>query len=92
MVGKSTLTNPWNSHILDSIQILPFIKNRSHSILDMGTGAGLPGVVLAISGCKNVSLLDSNGKKINFLKHIKKKMNQWKIMPLDHQKNLKIKF
>ena len=75
IVGKSTLINPWISHILDSLQILPFIQNKKFSILDMGTGAGLPGVVLSISGCKDVTLVDSNGKKINFLKLIKKEMN-----------------
>ena len=39
-------------------------KNKDLIILDMGTGAGLPGVVLSIAGFKNVSLVDSNGKKI----------------------------
>ena len=75
IVGKSTLINPWSSHILDCIQILPFIQNKKFSILDMGTGAGLPGIVLYIAGCNNVTLIDSNGKKINFIKLIQKKMN-----------------
>jgi 16S rRNA (guanine527-N7)-methyltransferase len=69
------LKNPWISHILDSIQIFPFIKNKQLSILDMGSGAGLPGIVLSIMGCKNVTLVDSNGKKINFLKITKKEMD-----------------
>ena len=71
LVGKSTLADPWSKHILDSLQLISFIKNKSHSILDMGTGAGLPGVVLSIVGYKNISLVDSNGKKIKFLKRIK---------------------
>lgn len=75
LVGKSTLTNPWNSHIVDSAQIAPFIKNKNSSILDLGTGAGLPGVVLAIMGYKNVSVVDSNNKKINFIKGVQKKLN-----------------
>ena len=75
IVGKSTLVNPWTSHILDSLQILPFIKSKKFSILDMGTGAGLPGIVLCISGCQNVTLVDSNGKKVNFLYLVKKEMN-----------------
>jgi len=70
LVGKSTLANPWSRHILDSFQLASFIKNKNCSILDMGTGAGLPGVVLSIAGYKNVSLVDSNGKKIKFLKKI----------------------
>lgn len=71
LVGKSTLVDPWSKHILDSLQLISFIKSKNHSILDMGTGAGLPGVVLSIVGYKNISLVDSNGKKIKFLKRIK---------------------
>ena len=41
----------------------------------MGTGAGLPGLVLAIIGYKNVNLVDSNQKKINFVKYISKKLD-----------------
>ena len=41
----------------------------------MGTGPGLPGLVLAIIGYKNVNLVDSNKKKINFVKHIAKKLD-----------------
>ena len=40
----------------------------------MGTGAGFPGAVLSIAGYKNVTLVDSNGKKINFLKLTKKEL------------------
>jgi len=75
LVGKSTLVNPWRSHILDCIQISPFIKSKNSTILDMGTGPGLPGLVLAIIGYKNVNLVDSNQKKINFVKHISKKLD-----------------
>ena len=71
LVGKSTLADPWSKHILDSFQLVSFIKNKNYSILDMGTGAGFPGVVLSMAGYKNVSLVDSNGKKIKFLKTIK---------------------
>ena len=75
LVGKSTLINPWRSHILDSIQITDAIKNKKSSILDMGTGAGLPGLVLAIMGYEKITLVDSNGKKINFIKQVCKKLN-----------------
>ena len=74
LVGGSTLINPWRSHILDSLQILSFIKNKEQSILDMGTGAGLPGIILSILGYKKITLVDSNGKKIKFLNQIKETM------------------
>ena len=48
LVGKSTLIDPLNSHILDCLQINNFILNKSSTILDLGTGAGLPGIILSI--------------------------------------------
>ncbi len=53
-------------HLLDSLSILPFINEES--VLDVGTGAGLPGIPIAICKPKTeISLLDSNGKKTRFL-------------------------
>ncbi len=54
-------------HLLDSLSILPHVKGTS--LIDVGTGGGLPGFVLALArpGLK-VTLLDSNGKKVRFLR------------------------
>ena len=75
LVGKSTLSDPWRRHVLDCIQVSLFIKNKNSKILDIGTGAGFPGLVLAMIGYKNVNLVDSNAKKINFLKSVSKKLD-----------------
>ena len=75
IVGSSTLTNPWRSHVLDSIQISNFIHNKNSTILDMGTGAGIPGLILAINDFTNVSLIDSSGKKIRFIESVCLKLN-----------------
>jgi len=75
LVGKSTLEDPWKSHILDSIQISSYMSNKNCSILDMGTGAGFPGLILAIIGYGKVSLVDSNGKKIKFINYVCKKLD-----------------
>ena len=68
IIGQSTLKDFWTRHVLDSLQLTELIPNRNSSILDMGTGAGIPGLFLAINNFTNVSLVDANLKKIEFLK------------------------
>jgi 16S rRNA (guanine527-N7)-methyltransferase len=56
-------------HLLDSLALIPYLRNDT--ILDLGTGAGFPGLPLAIV-CPDLSftLLDSNGKKIRFVRQV----------------------
>jgi 16S rRNA (guanine527-N7)-methyltransferase len=57
-------------HVLDSLTVLPFIKGPN--CIDIGTGPGLPGMILALSlPNTHWTLLDSNQKKIHFLRHVK---------------------
>ena len=74
LVSNKSLTSIWNRHFLDSYQILKFI-GKNKKILDFGTGAGFPGMVCGICSNNDVCLVDSNKKKILFLKEIKKKLN-----------------
>jgi 16S rRNA (guanine527-N7)-methyltransferase len=54
-------------HLLDSLAILPFVQGVS--LVDIGSGAGLPGIVLAIAAPgREILLVDSNGKKVRFLR------------------------
>ena len=68
LVGPSTVDVAWDRHINDSLQLSDFILKKNTSIIDLGTGAGLPGLILHIFGYKNTLLIDSKMKKINFIK------------------------
>ena len=57
-------------HLLDSLSILPYVNNEP--LLDVGAGAGLPGIVLAImKPTLSISVLDSVGKKCRFMQFVK---------------------
>lgn len=68
-------------HFYDSLTILKSIDmNKVESLIDIGTGAGFPGMVIKILFPEiEVTLLDSNNKKINFLKELAQKLNLKKI-------------
>lgn len=57
-------------HFIDSLTILRYIKD-SDKVIDVGTGAGFPGIPLAINSNANITLLDSLNKRINFLEEVK---------------------
>ena len=77
LIGRSTIPNIWERHIIDSIQILNYLpKEKKNSfLLDVGTGAGLPGIVLAIMGRHDVILCEKSPKKSNFLKKVQKELS-----------------
>lgn len=57
------------AHVLDSLAVRPFLRGRT--VIDIGTGAGFPGLPLAIAEPqRQFTLLDSNGKKIRFVQHM----------------------
>jgi 16S rRNA (guanine527-N7)-methyltransferase len=67
LVGAATLKDVWRRHMLDSAQLYPHVLNQSGSLLDVGSGAGFPGLALSIMGIPNVTLVESNQKKCSFL-------------------------
>jgi 16S rRNA (guanine527-N7)-methyltransferase len=68
LVGASTLADPWRRHILDCAQIAPHVPRTARTVLDLGSGAGLPGLVLALLGVPGVQLVESDRRKAQFLR------------------------
>jgi len=68
LVGRDTLPDLWRRHILDSAQLRAFVPEQARSMVDLGTGAGLPGLVLAILGVSGVELVEANSRKCAFLR------------------------
>jgi 16S rRNA (guanine527-N7)-methyltransferase len=72
LVGPSTLSQVWDRHIADSLQLLDYAPSQSRW-LDLGSGAGFPGLVVALAGLDrglSVSLVESNDRKCAFLRHV----------------------
>ena len=70
LISNSTLDSIWNRHILDSAQLYKYTHNIKGNILDFGSGAGFPGLVLAMMGNENVNAVESDEKKCIFLKEV----------------------
>ena len=68
LIGRTTLADPWRRHFLDSAQLLPLIPGTATSLVDLGSGAGFPGLVLAILGVPGVELIEADSRKAAFLR------------------------
>ncbi len=68
LVGANTLGDLWRRHFLDSAQLITHIPPGTQSLVDLGSGAGFPGLVLAILGVPGVELIESDARKCAFLR------------------------
>ena len=66
LISTNSLQQAWHRHFLDSAQIYLMSPKKVASAIDVGTGAGFPGLVLSIMGMKNVQLVEQNKKKCAF--------------------------
>ena len=64
------MDNIWIRHFLDSGQLYDFTKKISGNILDLGSGAGFPGLILAMMGNKNINVIESDEKKCTFIREV----------------------
>ncbi len=75
LISKATIKNIWWRHIADTAQLVNFVSLKSKVVIDMGAGAGFPGIILSIIGSPEVHLVESVGKKANFLKYVIKALS-----------------
>ena len=80
LIGKSTTNNIWQRHFLDSAQVIDFIDKSDKNLLDLGTGAGFPGLIIALMAKDRkinikVKLIEKSPKKIKFLSQVIEKLN-----------------
>jgi len=70
LVSNSSVKNSLCRHFLDSAQLYKLLRKSKGAVLDFGSGAGFPGLVLAIMGIKNVHLVESKKKKCMFMEKV----------------------
>jgi len=68
LVGANTIGDIWRRHILDSAQLMPLLPDDTRVVVDVGSGAGLPGLILAMLGVPDVHLVESDQRKAAFLR------------------------
>ena len=80
LVGNSTIKTIWTRHFLDSVQVIDFIDKNDKTLIDLGSGAGFPGLVLAIALkdrkiSLKIKLIEKSRKKVKFLKNLINEFN-----------------
>jgi len=74
LVSDAAMADFWGRHALDSWQLWDFVPKSAQTLLDLGSGAGFPGIAMAIGfkhrGSGSVLLVESAGKKANFLRTV----------------------
>lgn len=77
LISSNTIQEVWHRHIADSIQLIPHIPKETKSIVDLGSGGGLPAIVLAVA-LKNtdvkITMIESDNKKCVFLQECIRKL------------------
>lgn len=74
LIGPATLPDLWRRHMLDSAQLVPLLPPQARTVVDLGSGGGFPGLVLAAAGVPDVHLIESDSRKCAFLREAARMM------------------
>ncbi len=77
LISSHTLSDVWQRHFEDSLQLIKYISDAPQSLVDMGSGAGFPGLVLALSypTSLKVTLIESDVRKSLFMENVSRETN-----------------
>ncbi|QLC25647.1 16S rRNA (guanine(527)-N(7))-methyltransferase RsmG [Parasphingopyxis algicola] len=77
LISRSTVGSLWDRHIRDSAQLLSLVPSecRKGRWIDLGSGPGLPGLVLAIIGGMDMTLVEVRARRIAFLQHVRERLD-----------------
>ena len=70
LVAAPSLESVWQRHFLDSVQLMRFLPSPQASCIDLGTGAGFPGLVIALLHPGPVTLVEERRLRVDFLRHV----------------------
>jgi 16S rRNA (guanine527-N7)-methyltransferase len=70
LVGPATIPDVWRRHMLDSAQLWPHLPADLPRLIDIGSGAGFPALVLAIMGVPEVHVIESDQRKCTFMREV----------------------
>ncbi len=74
LIAPSTIGDVWQRHVIDSLQLLPLLPRGVTAIADLGSGAGLPALILAATQPATVHMYEANSKKAAFLSEALRQM------------------
>ncbi len=70
LVGPKTLPDMWHRHFFDSAQLFDLLPEGTRTLVDLGSGAGFPGLVLTLMGVPETHLIESDQRKARFLREV----------------------
>lgn len=70
LISPNTISEAWKRHFVDSMQVFEHLPSSKGHLVDLGSGAGFPGLVLAVMGFEKVTLIESDRRKCIFLKQV----------------------
>jgi 16S rRNA (guanine527-N7)-methyltransferase len=75
LISKASADHIWSRHVVDSAQLLRFAPQEKSLWLDLGTGAGFPGMIAAILSNHDVQMVESRSRRVEFLNSVIKKLD-----------------